>query len=131
MALFLGGDSAALPIARHIQLIATWGFILFGMTMVFFGVVRANGAVLGPLAILFIAMFPLRLGFAVVMRPLLGVDALWWSFPVGSISTVALAGLFYRYGPWRKARLTVPMAHETDAHAHIAVEPGGSLKPAG
>lgn len=131
MALFLGGDSAALPIARHIQLIATWGFILFGTTMVFFGVVRANGAVLGPLAILFVAMFPLRLGFAVLMRPLLGVDALWWSFPVGSISTVALAGLFYRYGPWRRAKLEVPTAHETEGHAHITVEPGGSLKPAG
>ena len=131
MALFLGGDSAALPIARHIQLIATWGFILFGMTMVFFGVVRANGAVLGPLAILFVAMFPLRIGFATLARPMLGVDALWWSFPVGSISTVALAALFYRYGPWRKERLTVPSAHETDANAHITAEPGASLKPAG
>ncbi|MBA3878800.1 MAG: MATE family efflux transporter [Sphingobium sp.] len=131
MALFLGGDSAALPIARHIQLIATWGFILFGMTMVFFGVVRANGAVLGPLAILFVAMFPLRLGFATLARPMLGVDALWWSFPVGSISTVALAGLFYRYGPWRREKLVVPTAHETEGSTHIAVEPGGSLKPAG
>lgn len=131
MALFLGGDSAALPIARHIQLIATWGFILFGMTMVFFGVVRANGAVLGPLAILFVAMFPLRLGFAVLARPILGVDALWWSFPVGSISTVVLAGLFYRYGPWRREKLIVPTAHETEGSTHIAVEPGGSLKPAG
>lgn len=125
MALFLGSDSAALPIARHIQLIATWGFILFGMTMVFFGVVRANGAVLGPLAILFVAMFPLRLGFAVLARPMLGVDALWWSFPVGSISTVVMAGLFYRYGPWRKERVWA------GGDAPGAVEPGASLKPAG
>ena len=125
MALFLGSDSAALPIARHIQLIATWGFILFGMTMVFFGVVRANGAVLGPLAILFVAMFPLRLGFAVLARPMLGVDALWWSFPVGSISTVVMAGLFYRYGPWRKERA------RAGGDAPGAAEPGASLKPAG
>lgn len=125
MALFLGSDSAALPIARHIQLIATWGFILFGMTMVFFGVVRANGAVLGPLAILFVAMFPLRLGFAVLARPMLGVDALWWSFPVGSISTVVMAGLFYRYGRWRKERAWA------GGDAPGAVEPGTSLKPAG
>lgn len=121
MALFLGNDSAALPIARHIQLIATWGFVLFGMTMVFFGVVRANGAVLGPLAILFVAMFPLRVGFAVLARPLLGADALWWSFPVGSVSTVVLAGVFYRYGPWRRAQPVLPIAHET----------GTSLRPVG
>ncbi|MBX9813699.1 MAG: MATE family efflux transporter [Proteobacteria bacterium SG_bin5] len=110
MVLFLGGASPALPIARHIQLLATWGFILFGGTMVFFGVVRANGAVLGPLVILLVAMFPVRLGFAIALRPLLGVDALWWSFPVGSLVTVALAGLFYAYGPWRRERMTMAPA---------------------
>ena len=30
LALFLGGHSPALPIARHIQLLATWSFLLFG-----------------------------------------------------------------------------------------------------
>ena len=110
MALFLGEGSPALPIARHIQLLASWGFILFGGTMVFFGIVRANGAVLGPLFILLLAMFPMRLGFAVAMRPWLGVDALWLSFPVGSIATVTLAALFYAYGPWRKERMTIAPA---------------------
>ncbi|MEV9121557.1 MATE family efflux transporter, partial [Klebsiella pneumoniae] len=45
MAVFLGGDSPALPIARHIQVLASWNFIVFGMTMVLFSAVRANGAV--------------------------------------------------------------------------------------
>ena len=58
LALFLGGDSPALPIARHIQLLATWSFLLFGVTMVLFGTVRANGAVIGPLIILAIGLFP-------------------------------------------------------------------------
>ena len=129
MALFLGEASPALPIARHIQLLATWGFTLFGITMVLFGVVRANGAVLGPLVILFVAMFPLRLGFAVALRPVLGTDALWWSFPVGSIATMVLAGLFYRYGSWRKGRLEVPMPAETDGHARGTVEQAHSLNP--
>lgn len=140
MALFLGGQSPALPIARHIQLIATWGFILFGMTMVFFGVVRANGAVLGPLLILFIAMFPLRIGFALFSRPLLGEDALWWSFPVGSIATVVMAGLFYRYGNWRQQSMAVP--HRDHAShgatplaqtpvAQTVADPAGAMHPTG
>ena len=110
MALFLGAASPALPIARHIQLLASWGFVLFGGTMVFFGVVRANGAVLGPLIILLVAMFPVRLGFALALRPVLGVDALWWSFPLGSTVTLLLAGLFYTYGPWRATRLAMAPA---------------------
>ncbi len=123
MTLFLGGDSPALPIARHIQLIATWNFVLFAMTMVFFGVVRANGAVLGPLIILFVAMFPVRIAFATATRGWLGVDALWLSFPLGSITTFVLAGLFYRYGSWRKATLVVPRAHEASVQSNTIAEP--------
>ncbi len=132
MALFLGGHSAALPIARHIQLIATWGFILFGMTMVMFGVVRANGAVLGPLVILFISMYPVRIGFATALKPAIGADALWWSFPLGSMTTLVLAGLFYRYGRWRNEVLLVPQdEHAAIETAHSTPEPAGTLKPAG
>lgn len=134
MALFLGSDSPALPIARHIQLLATWNFVLFGMTMVFFGVVRANGAVLGPLLILLVAMFPVRIAFATVMKPVLGVDALWLSFPLGSVATFALSALFYRYGNWRSAHLLVPHAHEeAEAHCHAQAtgDPAATLHPLG
>ena len=123
MALFLGGVSPALPIARHIQLIGTWGFVFFGVTMVLFGIVRSNGAVLGPLIILFVSMFPVRLGFATLMRGTLGVDALWWSFPAGSIASVLLSIAFYLYGPWRKERMVVPDAAPPE-------EPQAALNPA-
>src|SRR4051812_24415921 len=36
LALFMGGSSPALPIARHIHLVATWNFLLFGVMMVLF-----------------------------------------------------------------------------------------------
>src|SRR3546814_6010900 len=51
-ALFLGGDSPPLPLARHIQLVATWGFIAFGVSLVLFGPVTAHrpaGCALIPL----------------------------------------------------------------------------------
>ncbi len=65
MALFVGSDSPAIPIARHIQLISTWTFVMFGATMVLFSTVRANGATVPPLIILAIAFYPVRLGFAI------------------------------------------------------------------
>ena len=93
--------------------------------MVFLGVVRANGAVWVPLAILFVAMFPVRLGFALSLRPILGADALWWSFPVGSVVTLAGAALYYVYGDWRRGG---PMPVTPD-DPHPAVEPAGGLTP--
>jgi Na+-driven multidrug efflux pump len=107
-ALFLGGASPAVPIAEHIARLATWNFVLFGMTMVYFGTVRANGAVLGPLVILFVGMYPVRLGFAIALGPWLGADAIWWSFPLGSIANVVMAALYYRSSHWRGGALLVP-----------------------
>lgn len=101
---FLGEGSAAVAIGMDIATLATWGFIPFGVTMVLFATVRANGQVLMPLGILFISMFPVRLGFAYGMQPWLGVDALWLSFPAGMVTTMVLAILLYRYGGWQKQK---------------------------
>ncbi len=107
LALFLGSNSQAMPIAQHIQLLGTWGYLLFGTTMVLFGTVRANGAVIAPLIILAIGLLPIRLGFASLMQPLLGADALWLSLPIATACNLVLAVLYYRRGTWRKQRMQV------------------------
>jgi putative MATE family efflux protein len=132
LALFLGGSSPSLPIARHIQLLATWSFLLFGVTMILFGTVRANGAVLGPLIILAIGLYPVRLGFALGAYRWLGADALWLSFPASSLANMAMAIGFYRHGGWRKARmLPPPSVDEAIEEAEGLTEPGGRINPAG
>ena len=133
LALFLGSHSPALPIARHVQLLATWSFLLMGVTMVLFGTVRANGAVMGPLIILCIGLVPIRLGFALGAYPWLKADALWLSFPVGSIANLAMAVGYYLQGGWKKARMGIPPLDEQEAveEALAEGEPGGRLNPAG
>ncbi|HEX8623388.1 MAG TPA: MATE family efflux transporter [Allosphingosinicella sp.] len=132
LALFLGGDSPALPIARHIQILATWSFLLFGVTLVLFGTVRANGAVIGPLIILFIGLVPVRFGFALGAYRWLGADALWLSFPVSSFCNMTMAIAFYLHGGWRKARMGPPPdPAECVEEAQADAEPGGRLNPSG
>jgi putative MATE family efflux protein len=136
LALFLGVHSSALPTARHIQILATWSFLMMGVTMVLFGTVRANGAVVGPLIILAIGLIPVRLGFALGAYHWLKADALWLSFPVSSIANMILAIAFYLQGGWRKARMGIVQhgpLDETEAveEALAEGEPGGRLNPAG
>ncbi|RZM32208.1 MAG: MATE family efflux transporter, partial [Sphingomonas sp.] len=126
MTLFVPDTSPALPIARHIQLIASWNFIVFGATMVLFSTVRANGAVLMPLLFLFVSMYPVRIGFALAAQGWLGSDAIWWSFPAGSVANLVMAIGYYRYGNWRKGSLAVP--HE---ERETIAEPAGRLQPSG
>lgn len=103
--LFLGHDSPALPIARHVQLIGNWGFLPFAVTMVLFATVRANGAVIGPLIIVALTMLPLRLGFAYGLAPFYGDEAIWWTMPVSSMVSMLMAAWYYRRGGWRKDRM--------------------------
>ena len=101
--LFLGPDSAAVPIAQHIQLLASWSFVLFGVTMVYTATMRSAGAVWIPLVVVTIALFPVRLGFYELAYPYLGADAIWISYPVGAVAGLISGWLFYYRWNWRRA----------------------------
>ena len=103
LALFLGAShSPAVELARHIQFICSGTFLVMGLTMVLFSTMRAFGAVITPMIIMFLALYPGRIGFYMLAYPTIGAEALWWSYPVGSAILAVLAVGFYRYGNWRR-----------------------------
>ncbi|WP_343526792.1 MATE family efflux transporter [Sphingomonas sp.] len=129
--LFLGSEPGAIDIAARINLIGGWSFILFGVSMVLAATVRANGAVVGPLVILAIAMFPVRFGLANALAPMLGADAIWWSFPAGSFASMLMTIAYYRHGGWRKGRLTPVTAEECKEQALAEGQPTQKAMPVG
>jgi putative MATE family efflux protein len=126
--LFLGQDSLAVPIASHLQLLAAWSFIFFGMAMVLTGTMRAGGAVYLPLLILLVALYPVRLGSYFLTYGLLGADAIWLSFPVGAFAALLLAWLAYRYSPWRE-RAIAETTEEAAEQVNSDGEPAGRFNP--
>jgi putative MATE family efflux protein len=105
LALFLPEASIALQNARHLNHVAVWSFLFFGVTFVVSGVVRATGAVVPPLVILGIALWGVRIPFANLLQPALGADAIWWSFPVSAFAAMLMSLAYYRWGRWRQARM--------------------------
>ena len=109
LSLFLGSDSPAIPVSLHIQNLAIWTYVPFGVTIVLFGTLRAYGVVMVQIAILFTAMYGVRLGTYALLHPRIGPDALWYSHIVSSAATLALTLLAYYYSGWRakmRARVT-------------------------
>lgn len=134
LGLFLPHEGEAMGVARHINNIVAWSFVLFGVTMVLIGTVRANGAVWPPLIILVIGLIPVRFGWIFGTEQWLGADALWTSFPISSFVNLALAAGYYWKGGWRKAHMRVeecPDEEECTEEALATREPGGALNPAG
>jgi Na+-driven multidrug efflux pump len=108
--LFLPAGSSALAIASHMNRIVTGSFVFFGVSVALFGVVRATGAVIAPLVILTISLLVIRFPLAELFLDRYRADAVWWSFPISSVVSSALALLYYRYGSWRSAHMTLPAA---------------------
>lgn len=105
LGLFLTPSSPSVAIAVHINTVVGWSFVLFGISIVLTSVVRANGSVFAPLVILFVAFLPIRFGTALGLHSTYGSEAIWWSFPLGSIAALVLTLLYYRFGGWRSAQM--------------------------
>ncbi len=103
--LFLGASSPSVAAALHIQDLAIWTYLPFGITIVLFGTLRAYGVIYAQLAVLFTAMYAVRLGAYYLLYPVLGPDALWYSFLLSSVTSLALTLLTYFKLPWRKRML--------------------------
>jgi putative MATE family efflux protein len=128
LVLFLGPDSAAVPLARHIQLLAVWSFVLFGVAMVYSATMRAGGAVWAPLVIIAIALYPVRLGFYWLTYDRLGADAIWWSFTIGGIAGLGLGWWVYRYTGWRR-HAVAESPEEAQEQSQADGEPAGRMVP--
>ncbi len=114
--IFLPSGSPALPIARHINHLVLWSMTLFSITFALSGIVRSTGSVAPPLIILIVSMWLIRIPFAMVLIPRIGADAIWWSFPLGTITAGILTFLYYRYGGWRRLRM-LPLESEAGGQA--------------
>ena len=105
LGLFLPANGTALDISVHLNVIVIWSFALFGTSIVLFGVVRSTGAVMPPLIMLIISLWLIRVPFAYWMLDRWQADAIWWSFPLSSMTSMLMSVVYYRFGGWRKVRL--------------------------
>jgi Na+-driven multidrug efflux pump len=117
LGLFLPTDGAAIEVAAHLNKVVLWSFAFFGMSMVLFGVVRATGAVMPPLFILVISLWLIRVPFAYLLVGRWQAEAIWWSFPIASITSLLMAAAYYRFGGWRKLRMGVAETRAAPAAA--------------
>ncbi|MEO8813432.1 MAG: MATE family efflux transporter [Caulobacteraceae bacterium] len=127
LGILLPRGSPSIPLARHINTTVLWGFVLFSITFALSGVVRSTGAVWGPLAILVVAMVGVRIPFAALLIPRFGEDAIWWSFPLGTITSAVLTSLYYKFGGWRTSRMLTQEPHGQAPDAGIGAP---SMAPA-
>ncbi len=106
--LFLPTGGAAHDIAKHMNLIVSWSFVLMGISMVLASVVRANGAVIMPMIMMLISIIGVRFSVGFGFYEAYGADAIWAAFITASFIAVLMQVAYYRFGNWRGGRITSP-----------------------
>ena len=110
---FIPQGGEVLELARTVNRNALWGWIGLSLSLGLAAVVRANGAMLAPTIIFAVTMWLFRVPFAVLLQPLFGAYAIWWSFPFGSITSALLAYGYYRWGRWRDNKPMLVAIHSS------------------
>ena len=99
--LFLPGETAAVALVVEINRVVLWGFLMFAVTMVLFGVLRAVNDVGVPFAVILVSHIGVRVPFAYLLAPTYGLAAVWWSYPAGLGAALLLTVIYFgRRPPW-------------------------------
>jgi len=128
LGVLLPARSPAIALAAHINQTVLWGFVLFSVTFSLSGVVRSTGAVWWPLAIMIVSMIGVRIPFASYFSQTWGADAIWWSFPLGTITSAVLTTLYYRFGGWRRVHMLEEAPADSDSIDAVAESEAAAAK---
>lgn len=102
---FLPGEPDALALVVVINRVVLWAFLMFAVTMVLFGVLRAVNDFSVPFVVILVSHIGVRVPFAYLLAPTYGLAAVWWSYPAGLGAALVLTIIYFgRRAPWRRKR---------------------------
>jgi putative MATE family efflux protein len=94
-------DAAVLELAQSLLHIVLWSLVMFGMSTVFSGAMRASGTVWMPLLLSAFAIVAIEVPSAVVLSRLMGIEGIWIAYPITFCAMFVLQMAYYKL-VWRK-----------------------------
>jgi len=100
VAMFIN-DPAVIALTQHLLHIVLWSTVVFGMAVVFSGMMRSSGTVLAPTGIAIFSIIAVEVPVAMYLDAVIGIDGVWWAYPAAFCAMFILQGSFYTF-VWRK-----------------------------
>ena len=102
----------------------TFGFI--GLQMALLGVFRASGNMLATMILSLVSQWVVQFPLAYILskHTSLGVEGIWWAFPITNIIMAFITVLWYMKGDWKKKKLTKEEKFAESISEEILVEEG-------
>ena len=103
IALFITSQPV-IELAQTLLHIMLWSSVVFGCASVVSGVMRASGTVLVPMSISIFCIVAIEVPAAYGLSQRIGLEGVWWSYPIAFVSMLVLQSAFYRL-VWRKTKI--------------------------
>jgi putative MATE family efflux protein len=94
-------SAPVIEIAQTLLHIMLWSLVIFGMASAISGIMRASGSVLVPTAISILCLIGIEVPVAWFMSHRIGLNGIWWAYPVTFGAMLLLQTAYYRL-VWRK-----------------------------
>ncbi len=107
VAFFVPNDGDVIEGGAHLMRIMAFFWCTVGVQFALTGVLRAAGDMVTPLVISLVSQWVLQFPLAYVLskHTALGVDGIWWAFPIANVATTLVTIAIYLRGDWKKRRL--------------------------
>lgn len=104
---FIPGDPAVISGGAHFIRLMAFTFGMIGVQQVINGVFRGSGNTLVAMMFAIISLWVLRFPLAYVLskHTVLGVDGIWWAFPISNTLAAAAALVWFARGSWKRKNL--------------------------
>ena len=89
-------SAPVVDVAQTLLHIMLWSSIIFGMSSVLSGLMRASGSVLMPTSISIFAILAIEVPVAWFLSHRIGLDGIWIAYPVAFVAMLAMQTAYYR-----------------------------------
>lgn len=126
IAFFVPGDPSVIQAGAAFVRIIAFTFGLLGVQMALSGVFRASGNMVVTMTLALISQWVLLLPVAYLLskHTSLGVDGLWWAFPISNVIMVPITIIWYAKGDWKNKKLTEDEKFAEQVSEEIIIEEG-------
>lgn len=126
IAFFVPGDMAIIALGTTFVRIMSLSFGFMGLQMALTGVFRAAGNMFATMVIMLVSQWVLRFPIAYFLskHTSLGVNGLWWTFPISAGLTALITVFWYRRGNWKNKKLTEEEQFSGQVSKEILIEEG-------
>jgi len=110
VAFFVPGDEAVMAAGSAFlrTMALAWGFL--GAQFALTGVLRASGNMTTTMMLTLVSQWVIQFPLAYVLSKHtdLGIEGIWWAFPIANVAITLITLAIYAKGDWKKTRLTDP-----------------------